>query len=184
MITKFILDTSRKVSLTRPLSYEYDTDTESVVLLDGYEYTVVYKRSSRNLAQTIDLRVPTSGSSCSIENQRSIRFSDDFYYNSGLVWTISVDGTYVGEADGDDSYLEDFLEPPLGLSSRYASSNLYINNISETPKTITLVPSDPSRVNFSGIFISNPGNFSIDPNGVVTICLGITGEPDGEEEMS
>lgn len=40
--------------LNRPLSYEYDSNTKSVVLLSGYLYEIMYEKSK--LIDTIDLR--------------------------------------------------------------------------------------------------------------------------------
>ena len=180
MIGNLFLDTSKVVKLTRPLSYEYDTETQSVVLLDGYEYTVAYKRASRNLAQTIDLRLPKVAGVCSINNPRNIAFDDDFYYTDGLRWSISIDGAYVADvwADNDESssstYVEEVIQGEHGVTAEY-NSGLYLNNMTDDIKIITLVPSDPSLVDFSGININNPGSFSLDADGTVTICLGTTG---------
>lgn len=179
MIGNLFLDTSKVVKLTRPLSYEYDTETQSVVLLDGYEYTVAYKRASRNLAQTIDLRLPKVAGVCSINNPRNIAFDDNFYYTDGLRWSISIDGAYVADAWSDDfnenyTYIEEVIQGEDGVTAEY-NSGLYLNNMTDDLKVITLVPSDPSLVDFSGININNPGSFSLDADGTVTICLGTTG---------
>ena len=40
--------------IVRPLSYEYDTSTKSIVLLRGYLYNIMYEKSK--LVDTIDLR--------------------------------------------------------------------------------------------------------------------------------
>lgn len=40
--------------VNRPLSYEYDSNTKSVVLLSGYIYEIIYEKSK--IIDTIDLR--------------------------------------------------------------------------------------------------------------------------------
>lgn len=100
MIGNLFLDTSKVVKLTRPLSYEYDTETQSVVLLDGYEYTVAYKRASRNLAQTIDLRLPKVAGVCSINNPGSFSLDADGTVTICLGTTGSIiTGTDSGDVE-------------------------------------------------------------------------------------
>lgn len=45
-----------QIKLTTPQSYEYDSPTQSVVLLKGYLYTVYYSNDSKEYQEVVDLR--------------------------------------------------------------------------------------------------------------------------------
>lgn len=42
------------IYIDEPLSYEYDSNSETIVLLDGYMYDIIYKKDKYK--DTIDLR--------------------------------------------------------------------------------------------------------------------------------
>ena len=44
------------INLTIPQSYEYDSTTQSVVLLKGYIYNLYYSNYSKDYQEIIDLR--------------------------------------------------------------------------------------------------------------------------------
>lgn len=54
MIINRTVSLSDSCEISRPLSYEYDTNTKSIVLLRGYLYEIMYEKSK--LIDTIDLR--------------------------------------------------------------------------------------------------------------------------------
>ena len=45
-----------QIDLTTPQSYEYDSPTQSVVLLKGYLYTIYYSNESKDYQEIVDLR--------------------------------------------------------------------------------------------------------------------------------
>ena len=44
-----------QIDLTTPQSYEYDSPTQSVVLLKGYLYTIYYSNESKDYQEIVDL---------------------------------------------------------------------------------------------------------------------------------
>lgn len=162
MILSKTVNTKGTVKLTRPLSYEYDSDTQSVVLLDGYEYNIVFKKSIKNISQKIDLT--NSGN--------MIKFITDFIYGPGLVWSIYVDDVYIGDSfSGDNSvYVEDVLT--AGVSSIFAEYNndtLTLTNTSTNASTFKAVANNPLLVDFSTVTIT-PNIYQYS-NGVFTVTL-------------
>ena len=44
-----------QIDLTTPQSYDYDSPTQSVVLLKGYLYTIYYSNESKDYQEIVDL---------------------------------------------------------------------------------------------------------------------------------
>lgn len=57
MIINRNINLKNTCEINRPLSYEYDTNTKSIVILKGYIYDIMYEKSK--LVDTIDLREET-----------------------------------------------------------------------------------------------------------------------------
>lgn len=43
------------IDVGTPLAYEYDSDTQSIVIPEGYVYTIYYNNDSGEYKETIDL---------------------------------------------------------------------------------------------------------------------------------
>lgn len=156
------------IKLTRPLAYEYDTDTQSVVLLDGFKYEIVYKKSVRNLVQTVDLSQGSTEDLCSNTSDH-ISFTEDFWYAEGLIWTVYVNDILIGTASSD-MYMEELLTTGVAEIVGEYEGILTLTNTSNDYASFRAVPNDPLLVDFSSIVITESSVYSI-VDGVFTVCL-------------
>lgn len=53
MIIKKQVSTNKSITIDIPISYEYDSNSSSIVLLDGYKYEIFYRNFKTT--DTIDL---------------------------------------------------------------------------------------------------------------------------------
>ena len=55
MINEKVTLVKHQVQLTTPQSYEYDSSTQSVVLLPNYVYNIYYSNDSKDYQEVVDL---------------------------------------------------------------------------------------------------------------------------------
>lgn len=183
---------NKSVSFTRPLSYEYDSETQSVVLLDGYLYGIVYDQSVKKNLEQVDLRSYTNEEIDCFGANPTIRITTDLqYYTSGfdveqnpsdaILWDVEVDGVLyeanVGNRGHEDwLYMEEYIQQNsslFGLSATYESNvngGLIINKDSNPVlyKKVRFIPNRP-YTNFMEFYDNSTA--TINSSGVLSFCL-------------